>query len=102
VQRLQGVNMAHRSTYSPVDDIGAGRPSCRHCGAAYRLHGAAGLPGDSRAKLADAGKLPCPVAYRPDTLAAAQRALERAVASGDLSGEFVARGDVQRLRGTRL
>ena len=44
----------------------------------------------------------CPDLYRPPTLESAQRALERAEASGDEARIFVARGEVQRLGGRAL
>jgi hypothetical protein len=73
--------------------IGAGRPPCANCGAAYRLH---------HADVNDSGEqyvLRCPVAYRTDTLGAAQEDLRAAEASGDPARIFVARGNVQRLGG---
>lgn len=87
------------TTYIATDDVGAGRPACARCGAAYGLHGPVGLTRMQRAGMAARGQLACPSPYRVDTLAAAQRELVRAEASGDAARVFVARGDVQRLLG---
>jgi len=69
--------------YEPQEGIHVGRPPCSQCGAAYRLHrdGA------------------CPAAWRPTTPAEAERELAAAEASGDAARVFVARGDLQRIRG---
>lgn len=101
------------STYVPQQSMGAGRPTCAACGAAYRLHRtlehspecdarkASGVGGcwcalpEVRASLT----LRCPEAYRPDTLEIARRELEAAEASGDEARVFVARGNLQRLAG---
>lgn len=75
------------STYEPQEGVLAGRPPCRNCGAAYRLHYPAGKRGG----------MECPTAYRPGTLAEARDQLDKAEASGDANRIFVARGEVQRL-----
>lgn len=82
------------TTYQPAEGVFVGRPPCVNCGAAWRLHEPVARPGA-------AGVLRCPVAYRPDTLDAANRALDEAIASGDQARIFAARGDVQRLGGPR-
>lgn len=71
------------SKYLAAQGVFVGRPPCETCGAAYRLHrfGA------------------CPEAYRPTTQDEAQRLLERAEHNGDAERVFVARGELQRLRG---
>lgn len=71
-------------TYRAQQGIFIGRPPCE-CGAAYRLHrdGA------------------CPVPYRPPTIQSAERDLRDAERSGDANRIFIARGEVQRLRGRR-
>ncbi len=79
-----------RSTYVPAEGVLDGsRPHCATCGAAYRLH------------LQRGTERWCPQAWRPDTLEAAQAALERATAAGDEAAVFVARGNLQRLQGRR-
>lgn len=85
------------STYSPQATVGPGRPPCANCGAAWRLHRNPAL--DTRPLEQHEPRHPCPRAYRPATLEVAQRELEQAEASGDANRIFVARGEVQRLRG---
>lgn len=75
--------MTAAPTYTPSRG-NDNRDRCLHCGTLKRLH---------------VYDLRCPTAYRPTTLAEAQRELERAQASGDAGRVFVARGDVQRLGG---
>jgi hypothetical protein len=91
--------MDYLTMYIPAGTIGAGRPACARCGAAYGLHGSILLSRAARATLAARGQLPCPHPFRVDSLAVAQRALDRAEASGDASRIFAARGDLQRLQG---
>jgi hypothetical protein len=43
----------------------------------------------------------CPTPYRPSTLADAMREFEAATAAGDQNRIFAARGEVQRLHGSR-
>jgi hypothetical protein len=76
-------------TYAPQEGVHVGRPPCATCGANYHLHRVVG-----RWRL-------CPEAYRPSTMAEAQRELSQAVAASDPVAEFVARGNVQRLAGRR-
>lgn len=103
------------TTYQPQDGVFPGRPPCRHCGAAYRLHFSGAAPAvvleDSteirpgvlyltkrgRDRLEAAGALTCPQAYRPGTLEVAERELRQAEATGDQARVFVARGNLQRL-----
>ena len=60
---------------------------CAHCGAWKGTH---------------AWKtLECPTAYRPTTVAEAERELARAEERGDPSAVFVARGNLQQLAGRR-
>jgi hypothetical protein len=83
------------STYAPQDVVGAGRPACARCGAAYRLH---------RATVNETGEqylLACPEAYRPTTVEAAELEMDAATRSGDPARIFVARGNLQRLVGRR-
>jgi len=87
------------SVYSPAPGVYAGRPPCAHCGAAYRLHRNPIL--DERPLEQHEPRDPCPVAYRPATLEAAQRELAEALARGDDAGIFVARGNLQRLEGRK-
>jgi hypothetical protein len=85
------------STYEPQEGVLAGRPPCRHCGAAFRLHRNPAL--DERPLEQHEPRHPCPTAYRPGSLEEAQRELVAAEASGDANRIFVARGEVQRLAG---
>jgi len=66
------------------------------------LHGSPLLSRAARSTLAVRGTLPCPQAYRADSVDLAEKALAAALASGDANRVFVARGDVQRLTGRRL
>lgn len=77
------------TTYDPAPGVHVGRPPCTACGAAYRLHRVGG------------STLVCPTPYRPSTLETAQRELADAERSGDPTRVFVARGEVQRLGGSR-
>jgi hypothetical protein len=95
------------STYEPQEGALVGRPPCRHCGAAYRLHRlrvaphpVTGQPAPAPVPAGGSG-LACPTAYRPGTLEEAQRELAQAEASGDANRVFVARGNLQRLEGRR-
>lgn len=60
------------------------RLRCIHCGTQQRHHHADGT---------------CPQMYRPDTLDGAIKELDLAMAHGDDTAVFVARGNVQRLGG---
>jgi len=100
-------------TYVPAEGIYIGRPPCAACGANFHLHrpaegAVAGLlprgriTGRGLAKLADAGApLECPrrEGDRAASLEEAEAQLVQAEAGGDPVREFVARGEVQRLRG---
>lgn len=88
------------TTYLPQTGVFMGRPPCENCGAAFRLHGLSGTTGVELAASANSGdRLACPTAYRPASLDDAEKALVRAILSGDQAASFVARGEVQRLGG---
>lgn len=72
------------SKYRPMSGVFVGRPPCDICHAAYRLHEPDGT---------------CLQQYRPDSLEQAETELAEALRSGDPARIFVARGEVQRLKG---
>lgn len=92
------------STYQPQEGVFAGRPPCASCHANFQLHRPAGagpqVTGEQLGRLYRQGvELECPEAYRPASLEEAQRGLEQAERSGDQARVFIARGELQRLRG---